>query len=77
MDNVTHALLGYAVYGATKDNRMENDKKWYIAAAVLGAEIPDIEAFTTFFGYDVYLYWHRDFNGELDCWSRWSMKDTH
>jgi inner membrane protein len=65
MDNVTHALLGYAVYGATKDNRMENDKKWYIAAAVLGAEIPDIEAFTTFFGYDVYLYWHRDFTHSI------------
>jgi inner membrane protein len=65
MDNVTHAILGYAVYAATKNNDLEKDKKWYIAAAVLGAEIPDIEAFTTFFGYEAYLYWHRDFTHSI------------
>jgi inner membrane protein len=65
MDNVTHAILGYAVYAATKNNNMEKHKKWYIAAAVLGAEIPDIEAFTTFFGYDAYLYWHRHFTHSI------------
>jgi inner membrane protein len=65
MDNVTHALLGYAVYAGAKKEWMEKDKKWYIAAAVLGSEISDIEAFTTFFGYDVYLVWHRDFGSSL------------
>jgi inner membrane protein len=70
LDNVTHALLGYAVYAGTKErgsdrNHIEKHKKWYIAAAVLGAEIPDIEAFTTFFGYEAYLYWHRDFTHSI------------
>lgn len=60
LDNLTHGLLGYAVYaasgikGATKKERLG-----YAAAAVVGAEIPDIEGFTTFMGQEIYLTWHR------------------
>lgn len=60
MDNLTHGLLGYAVYaasgikGATKKERLG-----YAAAAVVGAEIPDIEGFTTFMEQEIYLTWHR------------------
>ncbi len=60
LDNLTHGLLGYAVYaasgikGATKKERLG-----YAAAAVVGAEIPDIESFTSLMGQEIYLTWHR------------------
>ena len=37
----------------------------YAAAAVIGAEIPDIEGFTTFMGQEIYLTWHRGITHSL------------
>lgn len=62
MDNLTHGLLGYALYAATDTKALSRKERiGYAAAAVLGAEIPDIESFTTFFGSEAYLTWHRAF----------------
>lgn len=62
MDNLTHGLLGYAVYAATNIKDLSRKERiGYAAAAVIGAEIPDIESFTTFLGDDAYLTWHRAF----------------
>lgn len=65
MDNATHALIGYALYAASKSQVQENHKKWYAGAAILGTEIPDIEAFTMLWGNDVYLIWHRNFTHSI------------
>jgi len=62
MDNLTHGLLGYALYAATDTRDLSRkERAGYAAAAVIGAEIPDIESFTTFFGDEAYLTWHRGF----------------
>ncbi|PTX49157.1 inner membrane protein [Melghirimyces profundicolus] len=62
MDNLTHGLLGYAVYAATrKEEESRKEQLGYAAAAVIGGEIPDIEGFTTFMGPEIYLTWHRAF----------------
>ena len=62
MDNLTHGLLGYALYAATDTKDLSRkERAGYAAAAVIGAEIPDIESFTTFFGDEAYLTWHRGF----------------
>ncbi|MBO2532502.1 MAG: hypothetical protein CW342_06345 [Thermoactinomycetaceae bacterium] len=62
MDNLTHGLLGYALYAATNTRDLSRkERAGYAAAAVIGAEIPDIESFTTFFGDEAYLTWHRGF----------------
>lgn len=58
MDNFTHGLLGYGIYALTKRRWMEDQKKWYTAAAVLGAEVPDVDAWT-FTNLDAYLRIHR------------------
>ncbi|PRX42663.1 inner membrane protein [Planifilum fimeticola] len=62
MDNLTHGLLGYALYAATAPSDLSRkERAGYAAAAVIGAEIPDIESFTTFLGDEAYLTWHRGF----------------
>lgn len=62
MDNLTHGLLGYAVYAAfDKEEETKKERLGYASVAILGAEIPDIEGFTTFMDPAVYLTWHRGF----------------
>ncbi len=62
MDNLTHGLLGYALYSATDTKDLSRKERiGYASAAVLGAEIPDIESFTSFIGDEAYLTWHRAF----------------
>lgn len=62
MDNLTHGLLGYALYAATDTKDLSRkERAGYAAAAIIGAEIPDIESFTTFLGDEAYLTWHRGF----------------
>ncbi|MFC4076986.1 metal-dependent hydrolase [Salinithrix halophila] len=66
MDNLTHGLLGYAVYAARDNRRWTKKERWgYATAAIVGGEIPDIEGFTTFMGQAVYLTWHRGFTHSL------------
>lgn len=66
MDNLTHGLLGYAVYAASgQEEKSKKERVGYASAAVIGAEIPDIEAFTTFMGQEAYLTWHRGFTHSL------------
>ncbi|SMO60595.1 metal-dependent hydrolase [Melghirimyces algeriensis] len=66
MDNLTHGLLGYMVYAASsKEEESNKEKVGYATVAVVGAEIPDIEGFTTFMGPEIYLTWHRAFTHSI------------
>jgi inner membrane protein len=58
LDNFTHGLLGYGIYALMKRKEMDHQKKWYAAAAILGAEIADVDAWT-FTNLDAYLRIHR------------------
>ncbi|PTM59930.1 metal-dependent hydrolase [Desmospora activa] len=60
LDTVTHALLGYAVYAATKQRDWSKKERiGYAATAIVASELPDIEGFTEVISQEAYLTWHR------------------
>ena len=64
MDNLTHGLLGYGVYALLKKPKMERHKKWYGFAAIVAAELPDLDSFI--FNDDIaYLRVHRGITHSL------------
>jgi inner membrane protein len=67
MDNLTHGLVGYAIYKLTApaqpvDERAERGLKW---ATIVAAELPDADMLSAFFGAGTNLMWHRTYTHSL------------
>lgn len=67
MDNLTHGLVGYALYRLTEpaapaDQNAERALKW---GTILAAELPDADMISTFFGPGASLEWHRTYTHSL------------
>lgn len=67
MDNLTHGLVGYAVYKlatpeAALAPKAERGLKW---ATIIAAELPDADMLSAFFGAGANLIWHRTYTHSL------------
>ncbi|MFZ5967455.1 MAG: metal-dependent hydrolase [Bacillota bacterium] len=90
MDSITHTLLGLTTYGTVKKKEMEPEmKKALWTAAVIGSQIPDIDAVMqlTEKGSVMYQMWHRGLSHSIfmapiwasiiyfACYIIWRKKD--
>ncbi|GLV13263.1 hypothetical protein Heshes_09470 [Alicyclobacillus hesperidum] len=78
MDNLTHACLGLGVYGtyvAATGHPIGGAVGWAAcAAAVIGAEAPDVDIVARIFGDPVtYLYQHRQVSHSVPFWFAYSL----
>ncbi|MCF6093031.1 metal-dependent hydrolase [Microaerobacter geothermalis] len=66
VDNLTHGLLGYTVFAAAKkDKWTEETKKAIFWGSILGAEAPDIDVISGWFGDIPSLLWHRSWTHSI------------
>lgn len=67
MDNLTHGLVGYAVYRLARPEQATDavTERRLMWAAVIASELPDIDMVSTFFGDAAGLLWHRTYTHSL------------
>lgn len=76
MDTITHTLMGLTIYGAAKKKEMAPDmKRALLAAAVIGSQIPDIDAVVrlTEKGSIMYQMWHRGLSHSIFMAPVWAL----